>query len=1226
MKKQKIEISHSQNIEVIQAGRDVHIHKEDKKPSKRMEKLTPRYCQFIRDKYKTIPCLDENISLTMENYIPLQLGQEREEKPTKRELLESKELGEDVDFKVWREIHSSSERHSLVVVDIWKAIQNKKIVVKGDPGSGKTTLTHYIAYSLVTNKRERKIKQDLIPLLIDLKDWADKGDSLPGYYAKYALKNSGFEEEIESLIKDWLKKGRCIILCDGLDEVTQNRQSIIQALQNTSSGEYRNCPLLVTTRIAGYNNELSGWQHYEVMPLNKENISSYAEDYLKDESSFLSALEKTPQMIPLSKNPLLLQILCFVFNRQNLKLPAGRIELYKKAVHNLLNLREPKIPLSIKESVLEKIASYFLEKKEIFEEADLREIIKTFLMNKKEDYNADDVLKEIREKSGLLCSLGEGQYIFLHLTFQEYLAACWIVREKEEPALLLEPILFNPRFREVIRLIAGKLKEPKDFIEFILEQKPLYYDVFHQPLLLAGLCLSDIPEIDSSLEKKILDDLWELWKEPEFYPLYDEIERVFASLVGTKKADAIINNFLEALKDRNPLFVHFHAVKALGNLGHADDEVINALLEVLKDKDIDWYVRREAVKALGNLGHANEKVINAILEALKDKGGAWNVHSDAAEALGRLGCVDKKLINALLEALKDEDPDVRLHAAEALGRLGCVDKKLINAYLKELKDKKEWHVRSNAAKVLGRLGYVDEKVINALLKALKDEEGYVRENAAEALGRLGHADDKVINALLEVLKGKYKLVRLYAAKALGNLGRADDKVINALLEALEDERENVRGNVAQALGRLGHADDEVINALLKAIEDKHEFVRSNAAEALGNLGCADDKVINALLEALKDKDWYVRSNAAEALGNLGRADDKVINALLEALKDKDNNVKNSAYESLKKLVEKEPGESRIILPQEAISKDSILNLLTEIQQNIERYSAKELEYLPASCDYFGTFNRHGMSHSLKVKELMDEIVNPAPRPKGRGILNDVSIAPLHPRPEGRGITGCGVKDKNLLNEYEYFLLKAASYLHDIGLVPENGEDYKNKETAQKARKEHNRRSYEKIMKEWREIGLSDESMANQIAIICRAHPKKESLDELQDAQYTFAGNSYKVRLQLLAAILRLADALDADKDRIPPEYIRKNKKISKKDVEEYYKHEIVKDIKIEPNKKTIFLSIVRPNTSRAQEIEELLKASLEAELNSVKNILFKYNLYLENLKLDVTTDPYQKDI
>jgi len=682
------------------------------------EEILEKYCQFILKKYEHIRSLDEHVPLTMKDYMPLQLGEERERPVEQRRSEQEDRKGSYEDFRVWREEHSAHREYSLTPVEVWMAVKNKKIVVKGDPGSGKTTLTLYIAYTLCTQRLKdknssspdstsRTIPTDLLPLVIDLKNWAGKSLSLPEYYTNDVLKNSGFEKEIETKIHEWLESGKCIILFDGLDEVTNERNFLINSVQNLTSGAYRNCHFVVTTRIVGYSNELSGWQHYEVLSLRDEHIKNYVQSYLKDTSSdFLTALKNTPQMSPFSRNPLLLHVLCFVFNKQKLRLPTQRMELYHQAVHEMLKLRNPEIPESVKENVLKEIAIYFLEGKEIFEEEFLRKILRDFLNEEGERHNEDDVLRELVEKSGLLCRFGDGRYIFLHLTFQEYMAACYIAEKVKNPSQFLEPVLFNPRFREVIRHTAGMLGSAEDiiqFVKFILKQKPLCHDILHQPLLLAGLCIADIPEsmINPALEelgKQILSKLWELWSKIKYVSLRDNINRVFTTNIGCKWARIIINNLLNALRDEVS-WVRESAAGALGNLGCAAPEVIQALLNALSDEDL--WVSGRAAESLGNLGRAAPEGIQAFLYVWKDVYPL--VGERAARALVNLGCADLGVIQTLLDALGDEDSRVRGRAAEALGNLCRADSGVIQALLKALRDGYP-SVREPAVEALGNFG------------------------------------------------------------------------------------------------------------------------------------------------------------------------------------------------------------------------------------------------------------------------------------------------------------------------------------------------------------------------------------------------------------------------------------------------------------------------------------------------------------------------------------------
>ena len=54
------------------------------------EKIIEKYFQFIKNRDVNIRCLDEHISLTMGNYMPLQLGEERE-RPVEQRRSEQEE-------------------------------------------------------------------------------------------------------------------------------------------------------------------------------------------------------------------------------------------------------------------------------------------------------------------------------------------------------------------------------------------------------------------------------------------------------------------------------------------------------------------------------------------------------------------------------------------------------------------------------------------------------------------------------------------------------------------------------------------------------------------------------------------------------------------------------------------------------------------------------------------------------------------------------------------------------------------------------------------------------------------------------------------------------------------------------------------------------------------------------------------------------------------------------
>jgi len=154
-----------------------------------------------------------------------------------------------------------------------------------------------------------------------------------------------------------------------------------------------------------------------------------------------------------------------------------------------------------------------------------------------------------------------------------------------------------------------------------------------------------------------------------------------------------------------------------------------------------------------------------------------------------------------------------------------------------------------------------------------------------------------------------------------------------------------------------------------------------------------------------------------------------------------------------------------------------------------------------------------------------------------------------------------------LSEYENFLLKCSAWLHDIGMLGREGEDIYNPEVCNRIREEHHKRSAEYISKHWREIGLSDETEATIIQWICYAHSSKVAINDVdEESTIHIAGREEKIRTRLLAALLRLADALDCREDRLPPEEYRRLPQILQESLKEYWKHEIVKKVEIKGSK------------------------------------------------------------
>ncbi|WP_181357482.1 HEAT repeat domain-containing protein [Stenomitos frigidus] len=225
-------------------------------------------------------------------------------------------------------------------------------------------------------------------------------------------------------------------------------------------------------------------------------------------------------------------------------------------------------------------------------------------------------------------------------------------------------------------------------------------------------------------------------------------------------------------------------------------------------------------------------------------------------------------ISALLLHLQNPEALDRAKAALTLSSLGNASEEILNALLTRLRQDQVSHVRASTAEALGKLGYASEPVITELLSRLQDPYSDVRSRAAEALGKLGKSSESTVVGLCSLLQDRVMVVRSRAAEALGKLGNSCEEVVMALLAQIQISDSSVRSSAASALASLGDSTGVITRELLTKLQSPDSYIRCLHADALGALGNASEEVIDSLLALLNDQEGIVRSMAAGALGKL----------------------------------------------------------------------------------------------------------------------------------------------------------------------------------------------------------------------------------------------------------------------------------------------------------------------------------------------------------------------
>lgn len=918
-----------------------------------------------------VPDPRQNAAIKLEDiFVPLGAEEEIELNPPKIEPPKETdhELVRSIKERV-RQIAKSLEglpRKTMRRVTMEEALRtHMHLMILGDPGAGKSTFLRYL--TLVSARavlngtgaiHESPLREKRFPILIPLRRFAASNQSLVEFF--YSCANQTLQIQLSrGFFERALENGRCLVCLDGLDEVVASEQRVmVRDAVAALATRYPHNRFIVTSRIVGYEGaplDRRMFAHHTILPFTESEIESFVHKWYaarerdsqraKSQAEHLfNTIKVNDRLRVLAENPLMLTIIALV-HRIEAELPNERVKLYDKCTEALLATWEGVKGLQLSERERER--PYYKNRRRLLEKlalwmhtlsqeegrqaevkrGDLElkltglllEDDKLALSRDAARAEAQAFIELAKSRTGVLVERGDGIYSFIHLTFQEYFAACDLearyVYDLERLWKQIQPRLYDPHWQEIILLLLGRLNKydepPSIIVEKILRERDKFDEVLHRNLFLAARCLADRVNVRETLRNEIVDALLKFARTRR--PRYPLLREDAIQTLGTLSGDDRSGDGLLALMQGENVFleVRLDAARALARLGHIK-EAAYFLLAIAHHKKLYTGFRAYAARTLGQIAYTDDIVIQSLLAlAQDDKMNAKpqvtyitsedeqyvGVRSSAAEALGLLGHIDDA-VRLLLAMSQDKKVDslVREEALKALGRLGRAEDVVIDSLLRLIRDGKESvRVQEVSAHVLAQLGYREEAALFFLTLAHNRKiDSIDRGEAAKAVGQLGCTDATAIHGLLDLLqdkKGEVE-VQIGAAQALGQLGHTDDSITRSLSGLAQNQKvdSEVRGEAAKALGQLGYTDTatRVLRELLLD-EEVAEWARLNAAQGLMKLGRTDDVIFVVVLRLVRDKkvDIFVRCEAAKALGEIGRADNAVIRNLAILAHDKE---------------------------------------------------------------------------------------------------------------------------------------------------------------------------------------------------------------------------------------------------------------------------------------------------------------------------------------------------
>jgi energy-coupling factor transporter ATP-binding protein EcfA2 len=387
------------------------------------------------------------------------------------------------------------------------------IVILGNPGAGKTTLLgHLVALCTRSKTKAEDGLSSLLPIYIPLRRCLLNGRPLVD---EVTDPNTGIvsAELLKSYPKEFfesrLEGGKCLVLFDGLDEVLDQERHVAAARLVQRCGTlYPKSRVIVTSRIAGWRGLLgSDFSRFVIRELSSKEIERLVNqwylavlidtaknevieltDELRDRtrkqaqelaSHMIAAIRSSEHLQEIGNSPLILSLMCLVYYvRQDL--PQRRVELYSECARVLLREwdemdKQLSHGLSLvyeeKTQLLQHIAMYLFQHSaaEVSRE-NLLSVVTEFVRDRvKSSPDAEDVVRHICERSGLVTEKAIGTYAFAHLTFQEYFAALGLVTSSNGVATLLEQLSAGGS-QEVALLYAGAAKNANYLVASLFDR------------------------------------------------------------------------------------------------------------------------------------------------------------------------------------------------------------------------------------------------------------------------------------------------------------------------------------------------------------------------------------------------------------------------------------------------------------------------------------------------------------------------------------------------------------------------------------------------------------------------------------------------------------------------------------------------------------------------------------------------------------------------------------
>ncbi len=411
---------------------------------------------------------------------------------------------------------------------------------------------------------------------------------------------------------------------------------------------------------------------------------------------------------------------------------------------------------------------------------------------------------------------------FIHLTFQEYLSAYYVSNlDREKIKEVIRDYKFYPHMQIFFMFLAG-LIDDKNFLIKEVKSEPRDILGFYEILFLMSLLSQIKPqELDKELFEKFRKNLF-------------------------KWLDFTIREKIQYEKLLRNLFL----IKEYAKI---DNEIINTFINIIKNKNIDTWIKKDLAETFANIVRDDEWFIDSLINLIKDENIDSDIRSKVSEVLGKIRRNDNWFTNQLICIVKNENIDtwIRVEIAETLANIKGNDDLVVNILIDFIKNKSiNSNIRKYIAGILATIERNDDKITNSLVDFI-----------------FTLSIDEVISSII------YKDILAFLIQEYINAN--NEKIVNFIVDIINNKNIEIqfRGEFSRELVKLDIENKKVYDAIIKFIrnESNLDVCRVWVAEEIAKKKKKNKRIIKTLLEFIKNEkiNQYYRFEVAQTLYNTG---------------------------------------------------------------------------------------------------------------------------------------------------------------------------------------------------------------------------------------------------------------------------------------------------------------------------------------------------------------------